>query len=245
MEENKKYFVFSDIHGRNPRILNDALIEKGFDLNNDNHIIVSLGDLFDRGTNNIDVLEFVMKYYKKGRAILLWGNHEFILKDLIDAYYNNDESTIWVYLQNWTVNGTMTTAIEFLKYLNQYNVDILPQEQNFKALKYFTLLNEYFSVLKPFVSIGDYLMCHSGCTNYDPEATLKDIEAETWNITKKDMQYSDIKNVPFNKHGHKKVMFGHMHTIHYHDSHDIYEDDDMIVLDSYKQINIYVVEENL
>ena len=41
-----KYFVFSDIHGRSLKELKEKLIEVGFDENNPNHILISLGDLF-------------------------------------------------------------------------------------------------------------------------------------------------------------------------------------------------------
>lgn len=236
-----KYFVVSDLHGRPVEELLQALKEKGFDEKNSEHNIISAGDMFDRGHHNIELLEFFMNYYKKGRAILLWGNHDFILKDLIDAHYNNDEATIWVYNKNWIMNGTMTTAVEFLKHLNQYNIDRGAQWQSFKALKQFELLNKYFSALNPFVSLGDYLVCHSGCTNFNHNASLDEIKEETWNITDKEKQYSGVKNVSFQKHGHKKVVFGHYHVTNYHDSHDIYEDENMVAIDSWKQINVFVI----
>ena len=54
-----KYFLFSDIHGRNLTELKDKLFEVGFDENNPNHILVSLGDLFDRGNDSYNLLKYI------------------------------------------------------------------------------------------------------------------------------------------------------------------------------------------
>ena len=44
----KKYFVCGDVHSFYT-YLKEALDNAGFDLNNDDHVFVSCGDLFDRG----------------------------------------------------------------------------------------------------------------------------------------------------------------------------------------------------
>ena len=46
-----KYFVSSDIHGFFDEWQN-ALTDKGFDLNNPEHKIILCGDLFDRGSQS-------------------------------------------------------------------------------------------------------------------------------------------------------------------------------------------------
>ena len=44
----KKYFVCSDIHGFYKEWMS-SLDEVGFDINNNEHILIVLGDIFDRG----------------------------------------------------------------------------------------------------------------------------------------------------------------------------------------------------
>lgn len=78
----KKYFIFSDVHG-NLKPLVDALESKGFEIHNDNHVLISLGDNFDRGVENLAVLGFLKYFDKINRLIMILGNHdEFLLKFL-------------------------------------------------------------------------------------------------------------------------------------------------------------------
>lgn len=53
-----KYFVSGDIHGFFDEWQN-ALNEKGFDLNNPEHKIILCGDLFDRGSQPKEIIDFV------------------------------------------------------------------------------------------------------------------------------------------------------------------------------------------
>ena len=56
-----KYFVSSDIHGFFNEWQN-ALKDKGFDLNNPEHKIILCGDLFDRGSQQKEIINFVLKH---------------------------------------------------------------------------------------------------------------------------------------------------------------------------------------
>ena len=72
---NMKYYVVSDVHGHYTELV-EALERAGFDRENEQHILLSCGDLFDRGEENRQVYELI-----KGlpRKILIKGNHEDIL----------------------------------------------------------------------------------------------------------------------------------------------------------------------
>ena len=72
----KKFiFVVSDIHGHCDA-LRAALVRAGFDPECDKHLLVVMGDLFDRGRQNREVLEYLSGIKNK---IILMGNHEDIL----------------------------------------------------------------------------------------------------------------------------------------------------------------------
>lgn len=60
---NKKYFVVTDVHGFYDE-MTSALNEKGFDINNPEHIIISCGDLLDRGPKPKECIDFMMNLYK-------------------------------------------------------------------------------------------------------------------------------------------------------------------------------------
>ena len=53
-----KYFVFSDIHGHYQLLINE-LKKAGFDINNDNHMLICIGDNFARGKENIVVYQYL------------------------------------------------------------------------------------------------------------------------------------------------------------------------------------------
>lgn len=93
----KKLFVVSDIHGHfSP--LKEALDRSGFDRNNKEHLLICCGDYFDRGDENVQVLEF---FEALDRKILLRGNHEDMLLKLLTTgqmhphqYINGTENTL-------------------------------------------------------------------------------------------------------------------------------------------------------
>ena len=72
-----RYVFVSDIHGKFEKLLN-ALDKVNF--NRDADTLVSLGDPFDRGAHNLEVLQFLMELPHK---ILIWGNHDLRLYDLV------------------------------------------------------------------------------------------------------------------------------------------------------------------
>lgn len=76
-----KYFVSGDIHGFFDEWQN-ALNEKGFDLNNPEHKIILCGDLFDRGSQPKEIIDFVLEH--KDKVILIRGNHEDLMEQMIE-----------------------------------------------------------------------------------------------------------------------------------------------------------------
>lgn len=80
-----KYFVMSDIHSFYNE-MKSALDEAGFDINNNEHILIVCGDIFDRGDQTLEVLNFI-KSLPKERRILIRGNHEQLLKDAMMRGY--------------------------------------------------------------------------------------------------------------------------------------------------------------
>lgn len=78
----KKFFVTSDIHGFYYEFIRD-LTNAGFDINNQNHVLIVLGDIFDRGKQPLEIYKFLRELPKE-RRILVRGNHELLLKQLVD-----------------------------------------------------------------------------------------------------------------------------------------------------------------
>lgn len=92
----KRLFVTSDIHGH-CTILKETLYKAGFDEENEDHLFICCGDLFDRGNENRQVYDFVRKLKNK---VLVCGNHDERLLNIIlggkmniyDEYNGTDKS---------------------------------------------------------------------------------------------------------------------------------------------------------
>ena len=86
MEENnkKRWFIVSDIHSF-ANEMKIALKAKGFDINNPEHTLIVLGDVFDRGPKTVEVYEF-LKLIPDNRLILIRGNHETLFLDLLEKF---------------------------------------------------------------------------------------------------------------------------------------------------------------
>ena len=80
MKNNKKYFITSDVHGFST-IFRNSLEKAGWQQNNPNHILVVAGDLFDRGPEAKQVLQFVQDL--GDRFIYVRGNHEDLIEDCV------------------------------------------------------------------------------------------------------------------------------------------------------------------
>lgn len=98
---SKTYFAVSDIHGFYDELV-FALKEAGYDKKNSDHILIVVGDIFDRGPKNLFVYKF-LKGIPKERRILIRGNHESMFVDLIKkpfpAYYDFQNKTVDAFCQ--------------------------------------------------------------------------------------------------------------------------------------------------
>ena len=79
----RMFFVVSDVHGHYTE-MKDALDREGFCADKEDHVFVSCGDLFDRGTENKAVYEFIRDLRNK---ILIKGNHEDMLLEALQRGY--------------------------------------------------------------------------------------------------------------------------------------------------------------
>lgn len=81
----KKYFICSDVHSYYS-ILMRELKDAGFEIDNQDHIFVLVGDLFDRGDESLELYNWV-KSLPLERRILIRGNHEYLFRDMVDRGY--------------------------------------------------------------------------------------------------------------------------------------------------------------
>ena len=101
----KKIFVIADIHGCYDEMIK-ALEKAGFDKNNDEHLLVTAGDMFDRGTKSVAIFEYLYPLCESGRAVCVRGNHD----DMFIDYLEGTSITPFNYLRN----GEDETFADFL-----------------------------------------------------------------------------------------------------------------------------------
>ena len=221
----KKYFAVSDVHSCYKPLI-DALHEKGFDKNNTEHILISCGDLLDRGDDTIKVLEYVLSL-PEDRTILIKGNHEYLLEDLLkrESFYGIDIS-----------NGTAKTCIA----LSDINVPDTHEQLNLLAFSIISsakenkLLKQYFSRLVHYAEFENHVFVHGWLRPEFRDATDEDWSNDTW-LSGID-NWLMLGNEVGNAIG-KTIVCGHINTSYAHrmlndiDSDKTFKADGIICLD--------------
>lgn len=103
-----KYYIVSDVHSYYS-ILRRTLDEKGFSLNKD-HVLVLLGDAFDRGEETRDTAKFLLSLYDQGKLIYVLGNHEELLVKCLQQLSRGDDP-IDIATSYHSINGTWQSLL--------------------------------------------------------------------------------------------------------------------------------------
>ena len=103
-----KLFVSADVHGFYDHWLT-ALSNAGFDVQNPDHKLLVCGDLFDRGGQAKELQAFLLEMIEKDKIILIRGNHEDLLLDLVDNY---GRYVLNVEGSKHGLNGTFQTVLD-------------------------------------------------------------------------------------------------------------------------------------
>lgn len=114
-----KYYVVSDIHGYYTA-LQKALNKSGYYKDEGQKKLIICGDLCDRGYEAKEVQDFVLELMKKDEVILLRGNHEDLLEELLE----NAEKwfTPSVFNTHHFTNGTVETVLQLTGHDLQYAI---------------------------------------------------------------------------------------------------------------------------
>ena len=105
--KSKTYFVCSDVHGFYDEMM-ESLNMAGYRRDDESHVLVVLGDIFDRGPKPFEIYSFLREIPKE-RRILIKGNHEQLLKEMVERGYA---------LQHDYHNRTYDTMFQLMGYEN-------------------------------------------------------------------------------------------------------------------------------
>ena len=159
----KTYFCVADVHSFYTE-MRRALSEQDYDENNPSHIFVSLGDLFDRGPESKECLEFVNSIPNE-RKILIRGNHEILMRQM-------------VFGGNWPRgidkhNGTWKTACDITGVDKAEVMEKMRKNSEFWKYYHDT---EYYRI------VGDFVLTHAWvpCKRIGYNGSVKAVPIENW-----------------------------------------------------------------
>lgn len=192
-----KYFVVSDVHGFYNEMIS-ALTENGFDKNNPEHIFVSCGDLFDRGRQPRECLDFVLSLPRE-RRILIRGNHEDLLDNIMKFHtYNSYDHS----------NGTIDTIKRLTKkqFVDDSAISKLSSDKK---------VTEYYNSLVNYHETDKFIFVHSWYPLVD--YNWRQATREDWNYARWGNPYDKWSLLPIEKDlGNKTIVVGHWHTSYAH-----------------------------
>lgn len=242
-----KYFVISDIHSFFDEMM-ESLNKAGYQKDNPNHFLIVLGDIFDRGSQPLEVFLY-LKSIPKDRRILVRGNHEWLLRKFIDRGFP---------VQIDFYNGLVETFKEILDITFQQFEDF-PELyiEEYKALGILDWINSDEWV--DYYELPDYLFVHAWYpfdmfkpSNWRECATLSDWEHATWDLPYEQYNLCRLVNDPTLE---KTIVCGHRHTRYFRkyfrcentDSYSIFKLDKIIGIDACTalsgQCNVLIIEE--
>lgn len=155
----EKLFVISDVHGFYTET-KKALLKAGFDENNDTHLLVCLGDVFDRGQESREMLDYLLSIKNK---VLVRGNHDQRMLDIINGSHLAFHDIF---------NGTYDTIVQLFGEGSTPNGILQVSKTDETLIKVKRLL---FSTIN-YYEWGDYIFVHGWLpvNSENPPVVLKD-----------------------------------------------------------------------
>lgn len=134
-----KFYICSDIHGFYNEF-RKALDESGFDANDENSWLVSLGDEMDRGPDPGKVIDYLMSL---PRAIFVRGNHTDLMEELLERRWpcNHDYS-----------NGTFQSVLDLAPSTKTFEEACIVAEQKVRP---------FFNKEINYLELQNHILVHS------------------------------------------------------------------------------------
>ncbi len=190
-----KYFVTADVHGFFDEWMR-SLDECGFDINNPDHKIIVCGDLFDRGRQPKQIIDFVREH--RDRMILVRGNHEDLMDEMIERggplshdLANGTVRTIAELCRDWLTD----TSIPLEKIAEESGLkEVIDSTIDYYETEHYVFVHAWIPTL-----VGAYL--YDACWRY---ATPSAWRRARW--------ANPVEMAIFEIFDEKRIVFGHWHV---------------------------------
>ena len=152
-----KYFVSADIHSFYDEWI-EALKEKQFDINNPDHMIIVCGDLFDRGEQAKELQAFVMELLNKDKIILVKGNHEDLLLNMLNSWHRKSYLE-WHHNSNGTVDSILQLTDSKMSNIYDDSIDVYRKMKDTPFIqKILPAMVDYFETEK-YIFVHGWIPC--------------------------------------------------------------------------------------
>jgi len=213
-----EYFVVSDVHGYFKE-LTEALEKAGFDESNEMHRVIVIGDMFDRGPDSLKVYEYLKKLKGLGKAVIVKGNHELFILEVMDLNekrmkFNIDRNGFIYTLNSFCGEDVTGKSVEYVSALMKKNN---PE------------LESWIEELPRYYETDNYLFVHAG---FDPTIDWKtsDLKKMVWTKTR------EFRKLDLREHGIiKTVVHGHVSCRNLRDYDEVHGNDFSVYISSDKQ----------
>ena len=171
----KRYFLVSDTHSYYDELIN-VLNDNNFSFDNPNHILVILGDVFDRGEKTIELFEFLLRLIDDKKLILIKGNHDY---QLLKCFKNKEYENIDL------VNGTITTLRKLYNHLKcrkcGESIFLMNFSNKISELLMEPKIEKFVNHYINFYEINNYILVHSYLPIEDGSLVFKeDMNPSLW-----------------------------------------------------------------
>lgn len=180
-----RYYVLTDIHSFF-RQMKDALEEKEYFSDTGPKKIIICGDLFDRGPQPKELIKFILKLLEKDEIILIRGNHEDLMVDLVERIEAYSPATEYTHHGR---NGTYKTALTLTR-MNKHDVEYFPSEfrEKMKKTDFFTKIlpemKNYYET-ENYIFVHGWIPCNeqkymNGYSVYSPMSNWRGANERAW-----------------------------------------------------------------
>jgi len=181
-----KYYVVADVHGFYS-ILKTTLCNVGYFCDKKPHKLIICGDIFDRGTETLEMQSFISDLIDKDEVILIKGNHEDLLINLVKELDRGESAALYGHnLSNGTTMSLLELTNNNLLDARYMTKKIAKQFYNtiFYKKIFPKMLNYYETNNYIFVHgwIPCYALCESmGNEQYIYQEDWREASEERWN----------------------------------------------------------------
>jgi serine/threonine protein phosphatase 1 len=147
-----KYFVTSDIHGHYNVLIN-SLKRVNYQEENQNHHLLILGDMFDRGKESKEILEYLYRLNKENKATIILGNHDYFMIEFLEGNFERTRFNI-------NHNGMLDTLMSLTEFKLSPSDDLKLFKD--KIEKGYPYLLSWLKALPLYLEVKNYIFVHGG-----------------------------------------------------------------------------------